>query len=400
MLASPDFLSVLCGSEAQAFWHENKEIGPEKLLNLAQKKFGKNAALVLQQHALRAKARQKFPEMVGINWLFTPQSFEQASSAATALFKASLMQGELLVDLTAGAGIDAFYARPNFNKLILVEKQAERAALLRWNFKNFEAVEVVEADTYTYLEKLPTNACIYLDPDRRPDGKRVFQLAACVPDLGLLLPELQKKQAQIWIKTSPMLDIQAGWQFFGYKASVYVLAVENEVKELLWLVGTENSRCTAVNLAADGTVLHRYSSNLPVERLPVPIRLAETGDWFIEPQLALIKSRQAAHVAAAMGWSALNNEADYYVSQTPPEQHLGRVFVIEAVLPYKIKLIKAYCNDKAITKANIAKRAFYDEVSDIRKKTGLKDGGEHYFFFTKNKNDAPLVYITRRSEEI
>lgn len=399
MLASPDFLSVLCGSEAQAFWHENKEIGVDKLLNSAQKKFGKAAALVLQQHALRAKARQKFPEMVEIDWLFTPQSFEQASSSATARFKASLMQGNVLVDLTAGAGIDAYYLKNNFQQIVLLEKQAERVALLRWNFKDFAAVKVVEADTHTYLDLLPEHACVYIDPDRRPDGRRVFQLTDCVPDLRLLLPVLYQKQAQIWIKTSPMLDIQAGLHFFGGKAQLFVLAVENELKELLWLPTTESNCCTAVNLAADGSVIHAFSSAMPVERKPVPLRMAEPGDWFVEPQLALIKSRQANQLAAQMGWSAINNEADYYLSQTQPAKELGRVFVVEAVLPYKIKQIKAFCQERQIKQANIAKRAFFDEVSEIRKKTGLKDGGVHYFFFTKNKNDAPVVYITRRFEE-
>ena len=44
-------------------------------------------------------------------------------------------------------------------------------------------------------------------------------------------------------------------------------------------------------------------------------------------------------------------------------------------------------------KGNITRRNFPDSVADIRKKTGIKEGGEYYIFATTLKDNKPKFLV-------
>ena len=62
-------------------------------------------------------ACSKLPEWAAVEGIVYPPriSMEQCSSSATALYKASLMQGSTFADLTGGFGIDCSYISRNFS---------------------------------------------------------------------------------------------------------------------------------------------------------------------------------------------------------------------------------------------------------------------------------------------
>jgi hypothetical protein len=47
-------------------------------------------------------------------------------------------------------------------------------------------------------------------------------------------------------------------------------------------------------------------------------------------------------------------------------------------------------------KANITTRNFPQSVGQIRKKTGIKDGGNQYLFFTTDMNDKRIIIICEK----
>ncbi len=399
MPLTPQFISVLTSTTAQKFWSEHAFMAADKLLNTATKIFGSDAGLVLQQHALRLKAGQKFPVMAEMGWLFTPQSFEQASSAATARFKASLMQGEILVDLTAGAGIDAFFLREKFKKTMLIEANPERAALLRWNFREYPSVEVIEGDARECIATLPAGAVVFADPDRRPDGNRVSGLPDSTPDILALLPALRQKNSTLWLKAAPMLDIRQAFLQLGSQADCWTIAVGAEMKELLFKAepGSTNPPVLhSVRLDAEGHVIHQWQAAFDGKRALPELSVPTAGMYLIEPHLALIKSRQARSYAANQGWQAINAQADYYLSSHRGDPAAGRWFELLHCWPYKPKVLLKTLQNLNIRQANVAKREFFMEVAAIRKTLKLSDGGDTYLFFTKNNNGEPLVLHGRR----
>lgn len=62
--------------------------------------------------------------------------------------------------------------------------------------------------------------------------------------------------------------------------------------------------------------------------------------------------------------------------------------MIQSVIRYNKKLIK---KTFGFSKANITTRNFHESVAGIRKKTGLKEGGDDYLFFTTDLQDKAVV---------
>ena len=51
-----------------------------------------------------------------------------------------------------------------------------------------------------------------------------------------------------------------------------------------------------------------------------------------------------------------------------------------------------------LAKANISTRNFPELVEQLRKKLKIKDGGNHYLFFTTDLNDNKIVLITTKAD--
>ena len=192
-------------------------------------------------------------------------------------------RGGSFIDLTGGYGIDSFYLSALANEAHYVEQNPELCRIAEHNFARTrphlqvhnttaeeflctlpdipytEQSEVLctksprrsEAEFFTRsslheakrssLHEVPyTNrsevTCIFLDPARRDNhGGKVFRIEDCTPNIIDLLPLLQQKSTVLMFKLSPMLDITAALRSLGAGWQVHILAVRNEVKELLFV---------------------------------------------------------------------------------------------------------------------------------------------------------------------
>lgn len=102
---------------------------------------------------------------------------------------------------------------------------------------------------------------VYIDPDRRPRDDRVTGFNESKPDLLSMLPDLHKISANILVKASPMMDITLGINELSHVKMVIVLAVKNEVKELLfWLSAQEDeAKIRCINIRRDGQQVLEYN---------------------------------------------------------------------------------------------------------------------------------------------
>ena len=82
---------------------------------------------------------------------------------------------------------------------------------------------------------------IFLDPARRAeDGRKVFLIEECQPDVLGLLPELFEASRYVLLKLSPMADITMACKRLGsHVKEVHVVAAGGECKELLFLLDRE-----------------------------------------------------------------------------------------------------------------------------------------------------------------
>lgn len=385
---------------AQKYIQENSTTPIEKLLLGAKKYPELNIPLLVAQIEGRAKAQKKLPSWYANNEIVYPikLSMEQCSSEQTAAYKASLLDGKSLIDLTGGFGVDCAAFAGQLKQVFYVERNAELANIAARNFKLFAKnnVEIHSQEAEQYITTFDSTVdWIFIDPARRKEGGKVFRFADCEPNILELKNTLFEKAKKVLIKTSPLLDIDLAIQELGNVAEVHVLSIENECKELLFLLDPlykkANAIIFAVNIRKDGTQdTFSFTRELENEAI-VPIQLP--SNYLYEPNASILKAGAFKSIALKTGLFKLNVSSHLYTSSEIQKDFPGRIFKILKTVKYSKKDLMVEIPEG---KANIAVRNFPDSVDVIRKKTGLKEGGSVYLFATKDKDDKLIVLLTEK----
>ena len=94
--------------------------------------------------------------------------------------------------------------------------------------------------------------CIYIDPSRRNNTKgKVFLLEDCMPNVVEMQNFYYQYSTTLLIKTAPMLDLQAAMLGLKHVSEIHIVAVDNEVKEVIWKTeknSTQSPTIIAVNI--------------------------------------------------------------------------------------------------------------------------------------------------------
>ena len=125
------------GQAEKAYILEHLHEQPATLMLQARRYPDLPVAELVQQIQARQKAMSKLPAWANNPDLMFPAniSVEQSSSEVTAAFKAGLLKGKLLIDLTGGFGIDTTFFARNFEKVIYLERNTELAEIVKHNFR-------------------------------------------------------------------------------------------------------------------------------------------------------------------------------------------------------------------------------------------------------------------------
>ena len=349
---------------------------------------------IINQIAAKTKAKDKLPTFFGTENIIYPSkiSVEQTSSEKTARYKASLVSGGTLIDLTGGFGVDDLYFSKTMKNVIHCEIDAELSMLVQHNFEvlGIQNIQFERGDSYTYLEKKQSKLdWIYIDPSRRNDTKgKVFMLKDCLPNIPELLSFYFTKSDNILIKTAPILDISAGLLELSNVKCIHIVAVDNEVKELIWELSKSfigNIAVKTVNNTKDKREEFSFelNSNNQFPNYGLPKK------YLYEPNSAIMKSGGFDEIGIQYQLDKLHQHSHLYTSQENIE-FPGRVFEIQEDLSYTKSEMKNFLENK---KANITTRNFPDSVEEIRKKWKIKEGGNLYCFFTTDMNNHKIVLI-------
>jgi len=339
----------------------------------------------------KSKSRDKLPTWFLTNNIYYPKSLsiEQTSSEPTAQYKASLINGDKLIDLTGGFGVDSYFFAKKFQSVIHCEIDTELSKIVTHNFMQLELKNIACFNTNGIDELSESKSSydwIFIDPSRRDALKtKVFKLEDCLPDVGKHLDLFLERSDNVMIKLSPLLDISLTINDLKFVKEIHVVAVKNEVKELLILIqkGYEGpSKIKTINMVAAGqqTFEGYFPSNAGVE-------FAAPKKYLYEPNAALLKSGLFNEISSEIKVSKLHSNSHLYTSDDLVH-FPGRSFAILSVFKYNKKLLKRNFKSK---NANITTRNFHDSVAEIRKKTGIKEGGNDYLFFTTDIEDNSIV---------
>lgn len=351
---------------------------------------------ILNQIQAKKKAQKKLPTWFNTNGIVFPTSLsvEQTSSEILAKYKACLISGNSLIDLTGGFGIDDFYFAQSFKHVIHCELNIELSQIVAHNFKvlSVNNIATISGDSIEHLKNSNERFdWIYVDPARRDESKsKVFLLKDCVPNVVDLQDFLLSKSNHILIKVAPLLDINSILNELKHVKKIYIVALFNEVKELLIKVEKDfNQQPTliAVNHLTDETIIsHEFELNDDGSST-----LSNPLTYLYEPFSSYLKTGLYNKLANQFLVKKLHKHSHLYTSNDLID-FPGRVFKIEKIIPYHKKELKPFENQKW----NITTRNFPMKVEEIRKKHKLKDGGEIYTFFTTDLNNDKIVIVCKK----
>ena len=349
--------------------------------------------IILNQIELRTKSKDKLPTWFTTSNIIYPSkiSLEQTSSEITAQYKATLVNGESLIDLTGGFGVDDYYFSKKIKSVYHCEINADLSEIVAHNFNSFGSTNLkcFAEDSLEVLKKLNQKFdWMYIDPSRRNDAKgKVFMLKDCLPNVPELLETYFKYSNNILIKTAPILDITAGLSELQFVKTIHIIAIENEVKELLWEIENhyENSiTIKTVNFNKNKKEIFEFESNANViSDYSVPKK------YLYEPNSAIMKSGGFSEIGKAFSLEKLHLHSHLYTSDQLAD-FPGRIFEINSQFVYSNGTMKSNFKNG---KSNITTRNFPETVENIRKKWNIKEGGNQYSFFTTTINDSKIVLL-------
>jgi hypothetical protein len=396
-------IEQLISPQVQAFIRENEHADERELILRKPEIFGIPTPLVATQIAGRKKAKSKLPLYYSTPGIVYPPSvnLQQSSSQATAQFKAQqaelmISSPQIIVDLSGGLGIDTYFFSQKFSRVIYVEPDLSLLEIARQNHRTLGAlnIEHVNLTAEDFLAQWEGKAdLMYVDPSRRTQGdQKVHGFRHCQPDLIELSWVIGKKSAVLMVKASPLLDIKAALGDLSFVTDVTVLALDNDCKELIFIVKPPNTlspHIKAVNITAGKKEF--FSFTLAEENAADSI-YSLPKQYLYEPNVAILKAGAFKLVGRENGLAKLDVNSHLYTSDKIIMDFPGRIFEVDAKISPTPGAAAAAFPEK---RANIIVRNYPLSVNEIRKKLKIAEGGEKFLLGTSSRGKNFLLASTR-----
>lgn len=325
----------------------------------------------VQQIAGYQIASRKIPSWASVGQIRYPRhlSMEQCSSEQTARYKASLIKGDTLVDLTAGLGVDCSFLARNFKQVTYVERQEELCELAHHNFPllGLSHITVCKDDACSFLENMEPVDCIFLDPARRDSrGGKTVALADCEPNVIEMEPLLISKAKTVMIKLSPMLDITSALHDLKYITQIHLVSVQNECKELLLILKSEQNN-QPVEIHCEQLINKDCSNHFAFtveEERNSTNKLADSMlEYLYEPDVTLLKAGAYRILSSRFPVYKLHINSHLFTSSQYLPDFPGRHFQVVGVSGFAKKEIRHFL--EGVDKANLTVRNFPSTVADL-----------------------------------
>lgn len=382
---------AILNTEVQAFIAQHLQEKPTAIALKKSPFTAVNSQELAQQLLGKQKAKNKLPTWFASVKVYYPLSLhvEQTSSEKTAHYKAQLVSGNTLIDCTGGLGVDSVAFSKTVNKVYHCELNKELQQIAAHNFKalNINNVKSQPINGIDFALQQQQVDWLYIDPSRRSEIKgKVFLLEDCLPNVPEIIEDLFTISRNILVKTAPILDISAGVMALKYVKEIHVVAVNNEVKELLWVLEKGNYESPKLYAASIfKTFTNKITANLTIDA-QTPASYSEPLTYLYEPYAAVMKMGMFNWLTKAYEVPKLHPQTHLYTSSSLVA-FPGRKFKVEGVFLFNKKNMKPFVKRKT----NVVARNFKLTVAELRKKYQLQEGDQRYLFFVTNINQQSIV---------
>ena len=435
--------------ELRDFIQEHMNDDTAELLLAARKYLGIDVPFAVEQIEARRRLKGKLPEWYGNADLIMGGRVpaEQCSSEQTARYKRSIIEGQSLCDMTGGMGVDFWYMSEGMERAIYTERSEWLCEVAKHNFQMLQTLPSQQTLPSPSLRgggsisaerggnggtdeqgnhslpvgrgrggsavrgvsvrcgdgrklPIPSVDVIYLDPARRAgDGSRVYAMEDCEPNIVEWQDELLQHAKTVLVKLSPMVDLTDVMRKLKGVTEVHIVAVKNECKEVLvkqaYALGDfPHAECVTMHCVdfVWEKVIH-YTTKFPDE-MDVLVSAGGVKHYLYEPDVTLMKAQAFGSLCHRFNVRQLEIGTHLMTSDEFIPDFPGRIFEVEEKIPFSSKVLKGL--KKAISQANMATRNFVLTADELRKKTGIKDGGEVYLFGAKVKDVGQMLLKCRK----
>ena len=295
-----------------------------------------------------------------------------------------------VADLTGGMGVDAWAFAQVAEEVLYNEMQVELVRATELNFRElgvenvrFRNCRVEPGKVGEVLDGFLPDV-IFLDPARRAeDGRKVFLIEECQPDVLGLLPELFEASRYVLLKLSPMADITMACKRLGaHVKEVHVVAAGGECKELLFLLDREWEGTPSTFVVEGGAVMEiPGQAGNDGSPLVISTGAKRRGEiWLFEPGKALLKAGAFDLPCRKFGLTKLGQHTHLYVGESVPEElrPFGKVFEVLEMMPLNNRTMKEA--GKRWPQAEVTARNVPMTSDLLRKKLGCASGGDIHLF--------------------
>lgn len=391
-------LAVLQKHEHQIWLQEHESEDPAALALRFGGRKDRPYALLVRQLAARQKARFKLPAWYAKKDILypPPPALEQCSSEICAAYKARHFGAARVADITGGMGVDAAAFATKSTALLFAEPDLPRLWFAGHNFKalGLTGITLMNSRAEDMAEHLAIFRpdLIYLDPSRRDAAqKRKTMIRDLSPDISALQKELLRLAPRVLVKLGPMLDISAALKELPYTTQVHVLSVQNECRELLFLLEKTKApvKITCAELSNEAETTFSY---FPDEEKNAGNEYTAAQHYLYDPYACISKAGPFRLLQQRFACTKLHPNTHVYTSNELIEGFPGRIFRLLHLLPYDKEQILLHTGGNA----TLVLRNFPVKSEVLEKKLKLKANATNWLFLFRDYKEQLKAAVVER----
>ncbi|MGB0431112.1 MAG: THUMP-like domain-containing protein [Bacteroidia bacterium] len=369
------------------FLVENLNLQPADLLLKYKSKLGADAHFAAVQLNGLKRAQKKIPTWFANNATLYPPNInlEQSSGELTALYKGQFFKSvKTSADLTGGFGVDSWAIAQQVERHNYIEPNAELLEIVKSNFTAFN-IQNSNFNIQTAEEWLAQEQkvdAIYIDPSRRVEGQKKFKLSECTPDVVGLQNDILKLSNKVVLKLSPLADLSAIVNELSQVVEIHVVALKNEVKELLVLQQSGFNglaKIIGVNIL-DYNNCARFEFK-SIDEKKCKIAYCNVKKYVYEPNASILKAGAFNLVGNRFNLEKLHPNTHLYTSEHLIDNFMGRAFEVIDYKPQKV---------------NIISRNHPLKPTQLAKKYKVKEGALDEYLLAFRDTEKPKVVFSKR----
>ena len=372
MRLTPDVIALI---------QKYRKDSPESVALLSKRYPNLPMAFVAQQVKARQRIRKKLPRWYANESIVFPRSLslEQCSSEYAAEYKAGLLEGATIADLTGGFGVDAIAFSERFKHVFHIERDRELSEMVAQNvgvLGKESQIATSVGDGLDWLGKYSGELdVVYLVPARRDNRSlKVSALEDCEPNLKQHWEMLLKKSRKVAVKLSPGLDVDRIIASLPHLFEIHILSIENECKECFCIASEDHAgepEIVCVNRLSDSS-WDRFLFKRSEEKESQG-GYSMYSKFLYEPNASIMKGGGFKTLGDRLGLALLHPRTRFYSSEQLIKGFPGKVFEILDSGELQKKSAAAMFPEG---QANVLARNAGLSSPDLKRKLGLRDGGD------------------------